>query len=203
VLPRGTLPSRAQGVAGAPGSHIEQSPTYGKNFPSEAELRPPELSGLSAFPSATFPHGFSHESLAGSPASAGEPNYFVNEAQAAATPGRSPAWLADSARAPAVPAFQPALSPDLISGTRIFDPHALKRDFPILHQQLHGKPLIWLDNAATTQKPQAVIDRISLYYGNENSNVHRGAHALAARSTDAYEAARDKVGRFLACRAGR
>jgi cysteine desulfurase / selenocysteine lyase len=199
VIPRETLLSGAPGVAGAPAPHIEQSPTYGKSFPTEAELRPQELSGLSALPSATFPSGFSHESVpAGYPASAGELNYFVNEAQAAAAPGAGPTGLVDSPRvAPVVPAFQPALSPDLISGTRAFDAHAIKRDFPILHQQVHGKPLIWLDNAATTQKPQAVIDRLSLYYENENSNIHRGAHALAARSTDAYEAARGKVRRFL------
>jgi cysteine desulfurase/selenocysteine lyase len=84
-------------------------------------------------------------------------HYFVNEAQAAAAPG------APQPAAPAAPAVQPALAPGLISGTRAFDAHAIKRDFPILHQQVHGKPLIWLDNAATTQKPQAVIDRISLY----------------------------------------
>jgi len=194
VMPRETLPSGAPGVAGAPAAHIEQSPTYGKSFPTEAELRPQELSGLSALPTATFPSGFSHESV---PASSGTLNYFVNEAQAAATPGKTPVAAVESPRAAAVSAFQPALSPDLISGTRAFDAHAIKRDFPILHQQVHGKPLIWLDNAATTQKPQAVIDRISLYYENENSNVHRAAHALAARATDAYEAAREKVAWFL------
>ena len=78
-----------------------------------------------------------------------------------------------------------------------FDPYRVKRDFPILQQQVHGKPLIWLDNAATTQKPQSVIDRLSHFYEYENSNIHRAAHALAARSTDAYEAAREKVRRFL------
>jgi cysteine desulfurase/selenocysteine lyase len=62
---------------------------------------------------------------------------------------------------------------------------------------VHGRPLVWLDNAATTQKPQAVIDRLAYFYAHENSNVHRAAHALAARATDAYEAAREKVSRFL------
>jgi cysteine desulfurase/selenocysteine lyase len=86
-----------------------------------------------------------------------------------------------------------------LSGSRAqpFDPYRVKRDFPILQQQVHGKPLIWLDNAATTQKPQAVIDRLAHFYEYENSNIHRAAHALAARSTDAYEAAREKVRRFL------
>jgi cysteine desulfurase/selenocysteine lyase len=79
----------------------------------------------------------------------------------------------------------------------IFDAASIKRDFPILSERVHGQPLIWLDNAATTQKPRSVIDRLSYFYEHENSNIHRAAHALAARATDAYEAARDKVRRFL------
>jgi cysteine desulfurase/selenocysteine lyase len=77
------------------------------------------------------------------------------------------------------------------------DAHVLKREFPILDQKVHGKPLVWLDNAATTQKPQTVIDRISYFYENENSNIHRAAHTLAARATDAYEKARESVRRFI------
>ncbi|MGD0677598.1 MAG: family 2A encapsulin nanocompartment cargo protein cysteine desulfurase [Polyangiaceae bacterium] len=93
--------------------------------------------------------------------------------------------------------FRPELVPDLGSSTRIFDGHAIKKDFPILQERVHGRPLVWLDNAATTQKPQVVIDRLSHYYTRENSNVHRAAHTLAARATDAYEGARDTVRRFL------
>jgi cysteine desulfurase / selenocysteine lyase len=78
-----------------------------------------------------------------------------------------------------------------------FDVQAIRRDFPILQEKVHGKPLIWLDNAATTQKPQSVIDRISHFYRHENSNIHRAAHELAARATDAYESAREKVRRFI------
>jgi cysteine desulfurase/selenocysteine lyase len=77
------------------------------------------------------------------------------------------------------------------------DVASLRRDFPALQQRVHGKPLVWLDNAATTQKPQVVIDTLSHFYEHDNSNVHRGAHALAARATDAYEGARQKVARFL------
>ncbi|MDR2744510.1 MAG: cysteine desulfurase [Desulfovibrio sp.] len=73
----------------------------------------------------------------------------------------------------------------------------IRNDFPILAEQINGRPLVWLDNAATTQRPRQVIDRIAQYYAHENSNVHRGAHTLAARSTDAYEAAREKIARFL------
>jgi cysteine desulfurase/selenocysteine lyase len=81
--------------------------------------------------------------------------------------------------------------------SRPYDVNAIRRDFPILHQQVHGKQLAWLDNAATTQKPQSVIDAISRFYANDNSNIHRAAHTLAARSTDAYEGARKKVQAFV------
>lgn len=72
-----------------------------------------------------------------------------------------------------------------------------RADFPILESEIHGKPLIYLDNAATTQKPQAVIDAEARYYREDNANVHRGVHALSQRATDAFEAARTKVQRFI------
>lgn len=72
-----------------------------------------------------------------------------------------------------------------------------RADFPILESEIHGKPLIYLDNAATTQKPQAVIDAEARYYCEDNANVHRGVHALSQRATDAFEAARTKVQRFI------
>jgi cysteine desulfurase/selenocysteine lyase len=84
-----------------------------------------------------------------------------------------------------------------VSGAAPFDVNLIKRDFPILQERVNGKPLIWLDNAATTQKPKSVIDRITYFYEHENSNIHRAAHELAARATDAYEAARQKVQVFL------
>ncbi|WP_400765346.1 family 2A encapsulin nanocompartment cargo protein cysteine desulfurase [Methylosinus sporium] len=93
--------------------------------------------------------------------------------------------------------YAPQLAASAPASRAAFDPYAVKRDFPILQQQVHGKQLVWLDNAATTQKPQAVIDRLAHFYEYENSNIHRAAHALAARSTDAYEAAREKARRFL------
>ena len=73
----------------------------------------------------------------------------------------------------------------------------IRNDFPILSEEINGRPLVWLDNGATTQRPKAVIDRLTYYYEHENSNVHRGAHTLAARSTDAYEDARDTVRDFI------
>ena len=81
-----------------------------------------------------------------------------------------------------------------------FDVHAIRRDFRILSERVNGKPLVWFDNAATTQKPSAVIDRLTHFYEHENSNIHRAAHTLAARATDAYESARKTVASFVNAR---
>ena len=78
-----------------------------------------------------------------------------------------------------------------------FDIDALRADFPILHQEINGRPLIYLDNAATTQKPEAVIGAVENYYRRINSNVHRGAHALSDRATSAFEGARETIARFI------
>ena len=91
----------------------------------------------------------------------------------------------------------PAQFQQLDLSSSSFDVETIRRDFPILRERVNGRPLVWLDNAATTQKPRGVIDRLSYFYAHENSNVHRAAHELAARATDAYESAREKVRRFL------
>lgn len=83
------------------------------------------------------------------------------------------------------------------TGTTPLDVYAIRRDFPALQERVNGRQLVWFDNAATTHKPQSVIDRISYFYAHENSNIHRAAHELAARATDAYEAAREKVRGFI------
>jgi cysteine desulfurase/selenocysteine lyase len=80
------------------------------------------------------------------------------------------------------------------------DVHALRRDFPALRTLVKGRPLVWLDNAATTHKPQCVMDRLHVFYSQENSNIHRAAHEMAARATDAYEGARETVRAFLNAR---
>lgn len=74
---------------------------------------------------------------------------------------------------------------------------AIRDQFPLLHQEVHGKPLVYLDNAATSQKPQVVLDAMATYYATYNSNVHRGVHALSAKATTEYEAARDKVAHLI------
>jgi len=94
---------------------------------------------------------------------------------------------------------QPGL--DALAGQdRAFDVWEIRRDFPILAQKIHGKPLVYLDNAATTQKPRPVLDAMTRYYLELNSNVHRGVHLLSQKATDAYEQVRTKVQQFLHAR---
>ncbi|HEY5808571.1 MAG TPA: cysteine desulfurase [Povalibacter sp.] len=81
-----------------------------------------------------------------------------------------------------------------------FDVDAIRRDFPVLHQQVNGKPLVYLDNAASSQHPRQVIDAISGYYERDHANVHRGVHTLSQRATDAYEGSRDVVRGFINAR---
>ena len=78
-----------------------------------------------------------------------------------------------------------------------WDVEKIRGDFPVLSQTVNGKPLVYLDNAATSQKPSVVLDAIRRYYELDNANVHRGVHELSGRATDAYEAARERVRRFV------
>ncbi len=120
------------------------------------------------------------------PAAHGSPFYFLDLAAARPEP---PALELPGLGLPPLDLRSPARTP--------FDVQAIRRDFPILAERVNGKPLVWFDNAATTQKPRAVIDRLVHFYEHENSNVHRAAHELAARATDAYEKARSTVARFI------
>jgi len=83
------------------------------------------------------------------------------------------------------------------AGTRVFDVAAIRREFPILSRTVNGRPLVYLDNAATSQKPRAVIDALRAYYEEINANIHRGVHWLSQRATDKYEAARESARRFI------
>jgi cysteine desulfurase/selenocysteine lyase len=182
---RETAPSFAEPFAPAaapaplPGAHRLDAPGYP---PPSADASPFGASAnLDAVP----------RSLTGLPQRSAPANGdLAREAAAAAQ-----APTAASAGAPSV-AIAPVFT-EATSGVRTYDAATIRNDFPILQQKVHGKRLIWLDNGATTQKPQAVIDRLAAFYAHENSNVHRGAHTLAARATDAYEAERDKVRRFV------
>lgn len=84
-----------------------------------------------------------------------------------------------------------------------FDVSMIRDDFPILHQQVYGKPLVYLDNAATTQKPQCVIDAVRHYYEKDNANIHRGVHILSERATASYEAARETIRAFFNAKSGK
>jgi len=134
--------------------------------------------GIGSASSIGFPANTAVPSSAGSsaiPASgSGSPYYFLGGHHSPQTNG----------------AIAPSAHPQ-------FDANLIRKDFPILRELVNGRPLIWFDNAATTQKPQSVIDRVSYFYEHENSNIHRAAHELAARATDAYEGARETVRRFI------
>src|SRR4051794_17990462 len=78
-----------------------------------------------------------------------------------------------------------------------FDPNQVRADFPILHTKVYGKPLVYLDNGATTQKPRQVIDAISRYYESQNANIHRGVYHLSQVATELYEEVRRKVAAFI------
>ena len=123
----------------------------------------------------------------------------VIHAEAASSEAYAPTLVSakEAGSSPAVSTGEKALSRSSasIGGIPV---EKIRADFPILSERLSsGRPLVWFDNGATTQRPRQVIDRISHYYLHENSNVHRGAHELAARSTDAYENARSTVAKFL------
>lgn len=128
------------------------------------------------------------------------------EGRGSQTPGRDAQfYFVDAVRLPngfVTPAKADPRGPDAVplagSGQHPpFDVNAVRRDFPILQERVNGKQLVWFDNAATTHKPQSVIDRIAYFYEHENSNIHRAAHELAARATDAYEGARERVRKFI------
>jgi cysteine desulfurase/selenocysteine lyase len=135
--------------------------------------------------------GMGHANSPSSPMDGGAPYYFLRETPAARAAAAHPsAGLR-------VPGVEPNRPDTMGAGRRVFDIAAIRRDFPILQERVNGKPIVWLDNAATTQKPSAVIARLVHFYEHENSNIHRAAHELAARATDAYEEARQTVTRFI------
>ena len=164
----------------------------------------PGMPAVTGLPGAPAWPSVSHIPSAGLPeAQVGQAHVRHADARHAHVSQPQAAWLEASPRAPeyyftsitpSVPHAADARSP---LGVSPFSVDAVRRDFPILEERVNGKKLVWLDNAATTHKPQSVIDRIAYFYAHENSNVHRGAHTLAARSTDAYESARGKVQKFL------
>jgi cysteine desulfurase/selenocysteine lyase len=178
----GSLPSQAATVQGPAWSTSPFSlplPGFDQPFPNfEAPL--PNIPPLAALGT---------DDVAKLALSGSSPFYFLEHAGALSQPVASMPGPA--------PSFTPAVVPNIGNIRGQFDVTSIRNDFPILREKVNGRPLIWLDNAATTQKPQVVIDRLKYFYEHENSNIHRAAHELAARATDAYEDARSKVAHFL------
>ncbi len=212
--PPGSIPSSAA----FPGVQSLSSSTSGLNIPSSpgpgiAELTPPVFQpDLQTVPVQGIPQGL--EPISSLPPIPTTPS-LPQIPQAPPTSFETGFAFIDEQQhlAPSAQAFNPQylqahpghdfpLTVPQLVGPRVgssvgFDLHAVRQDFPILQEKVHGRPLIWFDNAATTHKPKAVIDRLTYYYEHENSNVHRAAHELAARSTDAYEKSREQVRRFV------
>ncbi|HLJ90734.1 MAG TPA: cysteine desulfurase [Candidatus Angelobacter sp.] len=105
--------------------------------------------------------------------------------------------MSTSAKAHAETVSGTLTEPEKSRVSAIFDVEAIRREFPVLHQKVHGKPLIYFDNAATSQKPKVVVDAIVNYYHQDNSNIHRGVHQLSERATEAYEKVRGQIQHFL------
>jgi cysteine desulfurase / selenocysteine lyase len=210
----GNVPAFAPGVATST-LPMADSSAYFLDFNKVAPLTTPpsfpDGAGMFSFPGVALPGvpaGMpGMQSVPGAPVMPSspptDPRSLPDPATATAPPGTSAYFPGGENKSAAVPLsiasfeFRPDVVPDVGLAPRPFDPHFIRRDFPILQEQVNGRPLVWLDNAATTQKPNAVIDRVSSFYRHENSNIHRAAHTLAARATDAYEGARDKVRRFM------
>ena len=190
----------AQAGNGVPDAALSQLPAYSPRFGSAVQGVPQASAAAapSAAPQPTSPQGpfyflndaFGHPSAQSTPASealAAAPQYYFVDSVVLPNGSVTPARADPHGSAPEI---APSQHPP-------FDVNAIRRDFPILQERVNGRQIVWFDNAATTQKPQSVIDRLAYFYAHENSNIHRAAHALAARATDAYEQAREKVRAFI------
>jgi len=202
-----SLPSPTEFSRAAPSIASAASPTLAAGA---GQRNPESFNGLPGFPNVAAPFAPSPpgegdikallqpQAILGGgqlptqiPGLSNAPFYFLDFAKPESSSGiRVPGFEGNKAQA-ASPAGA------RLGGVAPLDAHLIRRDFPILNERVNGRPLIWLDNAATTQKPRQVIERLSYFYEHENSNIHRAAHELAARATDAYEAAREKVRGFL------
>jgi cysteine desulfurase/selenocysteine lyase len=213
-----------QGVI-VPFAPLPSVPADATSVPANTEEKIPHIANSPQFPATSdmfhFPSVPGAQSVPGSPVlpssvPTSQPSENDLRALAPSVPGTFTPRIPDSSQLamPGIPIrqdgaaasglkdtakleFTPDIVPEVGTPKRPLDARLIRRDFPILQERVHGRQLIWLDNAATTQKPNAVIDRLSAFYRHENSNIHRAAHTLAARATDAYESAREKTRRFL------
>ena len=183
-------PRFASGVQGVSRAHAVS--------PAQAAAHPAaDASSLS--PSPFYFVGDSHgqPAPAATPVASAEPKYYFVDAVQRTSGYVTPAMPHPYGTAQSAPSAVPQVGTAGQGRHPPFDVNAVRRDFPILQERVNGRQLVWFDNAATTHKPQSVIDRISYFYAHENSNIHRAAHELAARATDAYEGARERVRRFI------
>ena len=188
-----SLPSASSSAQSPGGIHGFKPGTAGFSVPSVPSELPKGSS--STIPPVGVPHGDTPTRVAPASSSDGL-RAFVERIRA----GESLKGSGFCTAVPIAEQFQKNAAPTATNSSyaaRPLDVDAIRRDFPILQQRVHGKPIAWLDNAATTQKPQSVIDALANFYARDNSNIHRAAHTLAARATDAYEGARQKVQNFL------
>jgi cysteine desulfurase / selenocysteine lyase len=185
-------------------SGLSLSGAGGSPFSNPFPEIPPGIDPAIYQPSGLNPSGSNF--AAGLPALTGFEKYATEEEADALVHAAAPFYFLQDSGALLKPGggvpprgsyYDPDLVDDLKLTRGLFDLSSARRDFPILNERVNGKPLVWLDNAATTQKPRSVIDRVSWFYEHENSNIHRAAHELAARATDAYEDARQKTARFI------
>jgi cysteine desulfurase/selenocysteine lyase len=195
----------AQAPNGVPDNVLAAAPGYDRlgshalAVPQAYPVAAPPLAkpewGAPATPAPAVPQAYA---VAAPPAATPEwgapaaPTYYFLGDRSTAPAASGPFYFVD----PGLPGTA-AVPQVASSGHPPFDVNAVRRDFPILQERVNGRPLVWFDNAATTQKPRCVIDRLVHFYEHENSNIHRAAHELAARATDAYEEARETVRRFI------
>jgi cysteine desulfurase / selenocysteine lyase len=172
-----TVPEERSGIRAADRRSLAPHPATPGSFPHQLDFgAPPDLGRVGEPWGPALPHTGEQLEPASAPPTVRQGAYVVRQPDRFALPDLG-----------VVPS----------GGHPVFDVQMIRKDFPILGESVNGRPLVWLDNAATTQKPQAVIDRLAYFYAHENSNIHRGAHELAARATDAYEDARGTVRRFI------
>jgi cysteine desulfurase / selenocysteine lyase len=204
------LPGEAASLDDRPGAAAPAAPPIAvgppgitAEFPADGRPASPAATELSNVPDSLEEAGITVHAPPHREAVPGWDALTTAPAVPAAAPGRvladpyAPLRAQEFYFAGPVPLSRPAAPVTRRPGQPSFDVEAIRCDFPILAEQVNGHQLVWLDNAATTQKPQEVIDRLVRFYARENSNIHRAAHELAARATQAYEDARAIVADFL------
>lgn len=210
-------------IAGIPPSFPESSPTapaassdsrdisLNGGFPTTSNSAPVHPTVVAAEPAKDHPEGTptgTHQRKSNKSYEFGEPRFFVDTFHAkpqdthlksslSHLPSPSPIQVLDEPNFYFLDRFKGAVQPEAAVPLSGLNVDRIRRDFPALHQNVNGHPLIYLDNAATTHKPQSVLDATSQFYGRDNSNIHRAAHVLAERSTKLFEAGREKVRQFL------